>query len=84
MHRHNTCRIFEHHLSILDFQGDEVMFLIEASIIEEKTIVLQGGKTIQKQKKTMSIMYSAIKSYSFLVTSFFFNKKIKKEMKLNR
>lgn len=60
MHRHITCRIFEHHLSILDFQCDEVMFLIEASIIEEKTIVLQGGKTTQKQKKTMSIMYSAI------------------------
>lgn len=59
MHRYRTCRIFEHHLSVLDFQGDEVMFLIEASIVEEKTIVLQGGKTTQKQKKTMFIMCSA-------------------------
>lgn len=41
----STCGIFEHHLSFLDLQGDEVVFLIEASIIEEKTSVLQGGKT---------------------------------------
>ena len=42
---YSTCGIFEHHLSFLDLQGDEVVFLIEASIIEEKTSVLQGGKT---------------------------------------
>lgn len=40
-----TCGILEHHLSFLDLQGNEVMFLIEAAIIEEEAAVLQGGKT---------------------------------------
>lgn len=59
-----TCGIFEHHLSLLDLQGNEIMFLIEASVVEEKTTVLQGGKTtrmihkdIQSVPQTMTIQF---------------------------
>lgn len=43
----STCGIFEDHLSFLDLQCDEIMFLIEASVVEEKTALLQSGKTRQ-------------------------------------
>lgn len=45
----STCGIFKHHLTFLDLQGNEIMFFIEASIIEEKPTVLQGSKSTQKE-----------------------------------
>lgn len=46
-----ACGILEHHLSILDLQGDEVMLLVEATIVEEKPIVLQGGEAVQAEEQ---------------------------------
>lgn len=46
-----TCGILKHNLSFLDLQGNEVMFFIEASIIEEKPAVLQGSKSTQMEHR---------------------------------
>lgn len=48
-----ACGILEHHLSILDLQGDEVMFLVEASVVEEKPAALQGGKAMEAEEHSL-------------------------------
>lgn len=52
-----ACGILEHHLSILDLQGDEVMFLVEASVVEEKPAVLQCGEAVGAEKHSLSTSF---------------------------
>lgn len=47
----STCRECELYLFIDDFHGDEVMFLIEAAVVEQQTVGLSGCKSGEKKKE---------------------------------
>lgn len=55
-----ACGILEHHLTILDLQGDEVMFLVEASVVEEKPAVLQGGKPSEAEEDSLVTFFLTV------------------------
>lgn len=49
-----TSGVFENHLTVLNLQRDKVVLLVEPSVVEEKTSVLQsckpGNETMMKQQ----------------------------------
>lgn len=46
-----TCGVGELNLLLDDFHGDEVMFLIEAAVVEQQAVGLPGSKSEQKTRK---------------------------------
>lgn len=46
-----TCREGKLYLFVNDLHGDEVMFLIEAAVVEQQTIGLFGRKSGKKKKQ---------------------------------
>lgn len=59
-----TCGILEHHLSLLDLQGNEVVLLVEASIVEEKATFFQCGKSRQFKHTKTSLMQISHSTHS--------------------
>lgn len=46
-----TCGVGELNLLLDDLHGDEVMFLVEAAVVEQQAVRLPGSKSKQKTQK---------------------------------
>lgn len=62
-----TCREGELYLLVDDLHGDEVVFLVEAAVVEQQTVGLPGRKTGEKKEKNFNSLFVYLKEQRWLI-----------------